>query len=328
MSEDKTGTQQKPQAAGSGEGILDNEQVFQLLMSKIDERVLTRIQETFDRRYTRLILIFTAVIILVTAIGSAVLDLFVQQAVEQAVERELGPAVTIAEGAVHEAQFEAQVAALNFRVLSIDIAEGFKAEDANSVITQIKELYSQELDSNMRDKLRFAIETATKNFALVLRPEYVYQLEDVAPDLFETSGAITEMMIQLLGNRLLLDAGAPRSWLEEEGPMRKTYVNYRRYADRANNIGLAGLSLVYELLLRSAEGRPREEIENLIEDSDALKEGDSLSFIGLMSKLLAGNLGVPGEERVTNWTKAFLCAYREDGAFVSRVSKEAGLQCS
>lgn len=229
-------------------------------------------------------------------------------------------------------RFDSQIAALNFRVQRLDLAEGFSTEEAKSILTEITTLYSQQTDAESRNKLTFAIETAAKNFAQVDRPEFVLQLEDIAPDLFQISGAISQVMIQLLGNRLLGDAGAPHSWLEAEGSMKKTYENYRRYADRANDTGYPELYSAYEMLLRSVGERPRDEtmhleIMHLIEDTGSLNEVDANNFVQLMAALATGNPDIPGAGRIAERVQGFLCQYVEESDLFSTVLAVAELQC-
>ena len=321
MSEGKTDAPQNHDDNGSAKNVLDNQQVFQLFMDAIDKRVGTQLQVRFDSLRNLLIGSLGILVIIATAIGGV----FFTYVVANITEKAAGEAVA---GAVGEARFESRVSALNFRVLSIDIAEGFSNEDAEAITSEIRSLYSQQSDTESRDKLRFAVETAAKNYAQIDRPEFVFQLEEIAPDVFQTSGTVSQVMIQLLGNRLLADAGAPRSWTSTEGLMRKTYENYRRYAERASANGYPELYLAYEMLLRSVERGSKDEIGHLIEDLSRLSSADADNFNRLMMNLLAGDLDIRGSERISGRIRDFLCQFKEQNILLSTVSETVELECS
>lgn len=329
--------------------ILNNEQVFQLFMSTIDDRVSTRLRERSEGNRTWLVAFVAALVAIAVGAGTLtayILELNTQNAAFEAVDRANAAIEARAsaleadlvrklENAMREElatsviaiRFDSQIAALNFRVQRLDLAEGFSTEEAKSILTEITTLYSQQPDAESRNKLTFAIETAAKNFAQINRPEFVLQLEDIAPDLFQISGAVSQVMIQLLGNRLLADGGAPRSWLEAEGSMRKTYEDYRRYADRANDTGYPELYSAYEMLIRSVGERPSDEIIHLIEDTDSLNEADTNNFLQLMATLATGDSDIPGARRIAERVQNFLCQYIEQSDLLSTVSDVAQLQC-
>ncbi len=225
-------------------------------------------------------------------------------------------------------QFDSQLAALNFRVLSIDLAEGFTKEEAEAITSEIETLYPfQQASAESRDKLRFAVETAAKNFALIDAPELVFQLEEIAPDLLETSSDTAQLMIQLLGNRLLAHVDAPGSWTDAKGFMKETYERYRTYAERAKATGYPELHLAYEMLLNFVGKERPEQIMNLIEDARSLNVRDSENFVKLMMKLESGDVGITGAQRVATQTENFLCRYKDQSALLFDVAKDSGLQC-
>ena len=328
--------------------ILGNERVFQLFMDAIDNRVATRFRERSEGNRTWLVPLAAALVAVAVGAGTLtayILELNTSNAAFEAEARATAAieakAVSVEADLVGKLQnalqeemairfaairFDGQIAALNFRAQRMDLAEGFTTEDAKSILTEIETLYSQQTDAESRNKLTFAIETAARNFAQINRPEFVLRLEEIAPDLFQTSGTISELMVQLLGNRLLADAGSA-SWLEAEGSARKTYDNYRRYADRANDTGYPELYSAYELLLRFAEERPVGEIVNLIEDLSDLNEVDSGNFVQLMTRLAIGNLGIAGDDRVAERTVQFLCQHRAQSMLLSAALENADLQC-
>ena len=339
---------------GFAKSILDNEQVFQLFMSAIDERVVTRLRERSERNRIWVAGLVAAIATLAAAgvtIATYVFDLQtkvtvfearavatdsitrVAETTKAAIEEDVARQVVAAvqkelKTTFADTQFNSQLAALNFRVLSIDLAEGIRKEESESITSEIEALYSQQPDTESRNKLRFAVETAAKNFVQIDRPELVFRLEMVAPEIFENSGDISQAMIQLLGNRLLADVDAPGSWKSDEGFMTETHKSYRRFAERAKNTGFPELHLAYEMLLRFVERGSREQILNLIEDTRSLSSLDAEHFETLMVRLAKGEVGITGSDRVATRTKEFLCRYRDESELLFDVSETVELQCS
>ena len=307
---------------GNVKSILDNEQVFQLFMAAVDERVTTRLQARFDVFRNWLSVVLTLLAVVIPAVGgfvySYVVENITKEAAREAVDRAIG-----------DARFDSQTSALNFRVLSIDVADAFSNEDAEVIMSEIASLYSQHADTESRDRLRFAVETAAKNFAQANRPDFVSRLEGIAPEVFQTSAnaTVSQIMTQILGNRLLAHAGAPRSWADAESPMRNVYVNYQRHAARAYETGYPELYLAYELLLAFVEERPRDEISNLIRDTATLNDQDSENFVNLITSLAAGDLDIAGSERVARRTGEFLCQFGDKSVLLTEISRNADLQC-
>ena len=241
----------------------------------------------------------------------------VEKVVGSAVEKAVGPAV---EKAVATAQFDGQVAGLNFRVLSIDLAEGISNDDAMAIIEEIETLYSQPPNEDSRNKLVFAVETAVKNFFLIDRPDLVGRLREKVPDVFQNSDAILTTEILFQGRKLLADASAPRSWLDDLGDMRESYEDYRRYAAQAKS-AYPGLYLAYELPLRHVEGRSTEEILGLIEDADNLSAENAENFDSIIIGLADASEDSDVESRrVADRVGKFLCEFQEYSMLLRYVS--------
>ena len=359
----------KPSSKSTGCSILDNPQVYDLLMSTIGRQVAVSVRERNENLRNWFIGILTIAVIILTAGGALTLKLYVDQvlgesldpavaeavdpavakAVDPAVAKAVDPAVAkavdiavakVVEPAVAKAvdiavakvvgvaQFESEVAALNFRILSLDRSEGFTPDEAESIIRTIQSLVSK--GGEQRLKLVFAVDTAVKNFASANRLDLVVRLEDVAPDLFQNSGVVIQTMLQARGFRLLGDAGAPASWMDTIGSRHEIYKNYRMYADRAEIAGYPELYLLFEMLLGYVEGRPMDVINNLIEDADSLSEEDAEYFVQFMGRLAIGEIPVASEaekQRIFSRVTAFLCKYRERGTLLRLVSHSANLQC-
>ena len=346
---------------GSEDGILNNPQVFALFMSAISENVTDKIRQRNESLRNHLIGILSAVIIAITAGGGLVMEYIaeravrtavdnnlkiavqtavipaveqavgaaVDRAVDAAVKDEVGPAVQrvvqpTVEKAVDAVRFDSAIAALNFRVLSMDLDEGFTQEEAESVIQEIRLLYSQEEDIQRREKLRFSIITSVTNFAAANRFDLVVELESVAPDLIPNNSTVISAIVQMQAFTLLADAGAPRSWMDSSGFLREIYRSYRKYVDKANVAGYPELYLVHEMLLRYIEEVPKKEIDGLIEEAEALNEQDAEGFIEIMTSLATGTATTEFDvrsQRVSLRVKKFLCEFGERGNLLLEVSK-------
>ena len=355
-----------PSSKPTGSVILENPQVYDLLISKINERVNEGIRKRNESLRNWLVGILTLVVISVAAGGTLVLRGYVDDtvapaaeeavtsavgeavapaveeavtsAVEKAVTPAVGEAVTPAvEKAVASAakeftdalRFDLEIGALNSRMLKLDLSEAFSEEEAVSIIEKIASLVSRGAKERLRE-LAFATDTAVKSFAAVNRLDLMIRLQNIVPDLFRDSGIITETMLQAIGFTLLADAGAPNSWTDTTGSRRELYKSYRTYADRAELAGYPELYLLHEMLLGYIEGRSAEEIGNLIADIDDLSEGDSAHFFRVMTSLASGGVTIePTAQsgRVVSRVTAFLCEYKEQSDLLQRVFQQVALRC-
>ena len=228
------------------------------------------------------------------------------------------------------AQFDARVAALNFRVLTnLVLEEGFTDDTAETVIADIRQLYSERQDDQSRAKLAFAIETAVGNFAAAERLDLLERVEDIAPEIARNSPRFSLARLPVVGRRLIADAGAPRTWLDDMGSLRATYRDYQEHAENARRGGYPELRLAFELPLRYLEGRPREEITALIDDIDDLNEVDAAGFEQLMVSMAGSGMRDPDgpldaeSTRVVERVTGFLCEYREESPRLASVSRQA-----
>ena len=301
-----------PLSKPTGSIILDNPQVFALLRSTIDDRVDVGIRE----RNGSLRNWFIGILIVLTAWASFTLHNYVDEAVTSAVEK-----------VAADDRFNSKIAALNFRVLKLDLSDGFTNEEAESIILSIQSLTSKG-DEQRLEKLAFALDTAVRNFVVAGRLDLAIGIERLAPDLFLKRANIVATMVQAFGFTLLADAGAPDSWTDA-GSKNETYKNYRKYANRAELIGYRETYLLFEMLLGYIERRPAEVISNLIEETDSLSEEDADHFIKVMTSLAVEEMTTePAKsKRVASRVGAFLCEYKEKGQLLGVVSKMMELQC-
>ena len=159
------------------------------------------------------------------------------------------------------------------------------------------------------------------------------RLEQMAPDLFLSSGIVIQTMLTATGYTLLADAGAPTSWKDTTGARSGTYHSDRTYSGRAELAGYPQLYLLFEILSGHMEGRSADTIHNLLEDTDSLSVPDAEHFTPLMTTFATGTFAtgigsVAASNRVVSRGTAFLCEYGEQGTPLRCVSQQADVQCS
>lgn len=294
----------------------DSRQVFDLLRytldHTIDERANAAVRERNKSFIAWLLGILTVLAVVVTAGAGFTLKLYVEATANEAVAESF-----------EDVRFETEVAALNFRLLSLDDAIGFTTEEAEAIIREIGSLVARGGEQGL-SKLEFAFDTAVANFASAKRLDLVLRLKEKAPSLFQNSDVVVQTMLQAQGFALLADAGAPNSWMETTGSLRETYNSYREYADRARISGFPELYLLYEMLLRHVEDQDgsEEKVKKLIDDSDSLNEADAEQFIKVMVALATEQTVIDStaeSKRVAAHVADFLCKYEDAGTHVANV---------
>ena len=311
---DETST---PSSKPTGSSILDDTHVMLVVNSRVDERFRER-NESFRKWFA---IILSAVLVIFTVGGVFTLKFYVENIAESAVEK-----------VEDEIRFNSEVAALNFRVLRLDTSSTFTSDEAKSIIEEIRSIVSKKGDNRL-DKLTFIIDTSVKRFAEADLLDFVLQLEnieDIDPNLFLNSNIVIQTMLQVLGITLLADARAPDSWTDKTGSRSKIYKKYQTYADRAKYAGHRELYLLYEMLFSYMEERPKQEIRNLIEDTNDLSKVDTKQFIKVMTSLASrGGMINPTAEskRIVRQVTKFLCEYKDKGDLLREVTQKAALQC-
>ena len=334
MSDDAGTPSPKP----TGSVVLDNRQVYKLLVSKINEQVDKGFRKRLESLRSWFLLIVVVLPVFITAGGAFIVKSYVDDAVDDAVASAVERAVPITiENAVLPAlkeaedttRFDLEVGNLNLRMLNLDLSDGFTNEEANSIIAEIRSLISKSKGDEKRlPKLANAIETAVLNFVAAGRVDLAFRIEEVTPDpLFNNSGVITSTILQEIGFTLIADAGAPESWQDTTGSRNEIHKKYRIYANRAGVGDYPGLYLLYEVLLGYIEGRSAETIENLIEDIDGLDMEDANFFVDVMESLAKDERRTAESKRAAHRVTEFLCEYGGQSTVLPMVSERAAIQC-
>ena len=367
MSESESDARRSPDRVGFARRILDDQEAFELFMIAIDERVERRRRETSERNRVWFVGLFAAIATI--AVGAATFGTYIFDVVTEnmafesrdlaikAIEEEKDSVVSsiekiaattqimIKEGVEREVkenvqkvlettfasiQFDSQLAALNFRLLSIEFADDLNKEILEAIMTEIQTLYtSSQADPEALDKLVFAVDRATSLSVDMEEFELILQLEDAVPDLMARSGDASVWLTHLLGNRLLADAGAPDSWKDVDSLTMKTYERYWTYAERARDNGYPEHYLLYKMLLNFVGKEPAGQINGLIEEAGDLNDLDADNFVRTMKVLQKGGVGLTEAQKDTlaSRIKNFLCLHEDASPLLGSVSKEVALQC-
>ncbi len=302
---------------------LKESHVFELLMSAVDERVGTRVQERWEHSRAWILGTLAVIIAAVTVVGGILVnhrvDKIVNESVARVVAEEYGAAL-----------FDNRVASLNAQALRLDLSDSFNRAEAYEIIATIGELYTDAKDEVQRYKLEFAFKAACDSFVSAAQPDMLLQLERAAPLVAESDAYYVVWIVSTLGDTLLADAAAPSSWTDTSGAMRDTYDTYHRYVDMIAEFGFPEHFLVYEMLLRYVEGKPDAEIKNLIDDADGLDDIDGDGFVALMEAQATGELILDSDtasERAVRRVAAFLCKFGGQGIRMSSVVNKVQPDC-
>ena len=318
--------------------LLNNPQLFALLISKIDEQIHKRLQSRIESFRAWFLGVTTVLLLGAGFLGTLFVESFVDSKVRAAAEIAgkkgandvlNSPELKDLQNAVEQARYDSRVATLNLRVLNIDISDSFGEEEAQSIVEELTELYMAYPGVQKFDSLDFASATAAKNFAAIGRLDLVDQIYNLEPDVFDKDKDFVPLMTRVYGNRLLAAAGGPRSWMEDGGPMSETHSQYRKYADRAKLVGYPELYHLYELLLRHIEGRDVGELSNITRDIDALNDGDARVFIAVASRLATDppTDSDPEAERIMGRVRSLLCEFRSDSNRLNAVIMATKISC-
>lgn len=295
-----------------------------MLTAAISRDVMTWLDDRRARRRSTLLASGSIAVAVLLAIGGFLINQLllgqVRTAVNAAIQDKLA-SVT----------FQSRVAALNFRALRLDQADGFTQDDANDLVLSVASLYESSIDDtdlpeetrlqNILD-LTFAVETIANSFAQADRDDLISEITDAAPEVTGRSVTMTQLIVQMMGRNLIGTAGGTDSWVDDTGAEQELYREYKEYAERARRTGFPELYLVFELITRHMAGRPDAEMRELIADITDLNEVDREGFERLMRTLVEGSFirsPTAASRRIQARTRAFLEDYGTASPFLGFV---------
>ena len=296
-----------------------------MLIAAVAREVMVWLEDSRSRRRATLLASGSIAVAVLLAIGGFLINQLLRGEVEAAV----GDAI---EDNLASVTFQSRVAALNFRALRLDQAEGFSQDDADDLVQSVESLYESGIgnadddtdagidpDARLQNilDLTFAVETIANSFAQADRDDLISRLTDAAPDVTERSTAMTQLIVQIQGRNLIGAPGGADAWVDATGAEREVYSEYREYTERARQTGFPELYLVFELITKHMEGRPDEEMRQLIADVADLNEVDREGFERLMRSLVEGSFITSpnaASRRIQARARAFLEDYGDTNA--------------
>lgn len=287
--------------------------------SIIEATIIKEVQRRYEAQRNWAIGLFTVAAIVVTAFGGSVLRVIAEDAVNVALERSAGLI-----------ELEYQSAFLHYRATRMEEDNYFNVEEANSMIDELQSLYPKYRDAERPEGLVVAAETIVKNAAAADRLDIIDRLQTAVPDIAANSEIFLQAVLNARGYWLIAAAGAPRSWLEADGPMREMHQNYALFAGKAWSGGYPELYLFFEVNLRHLEERPMEEIVNLVEDIDDLDDVRAGRFRTILVSYLTEGIVVRStaeSRRAAARVREFLCIYKDNSNLLSNIYEEHKMNC-
>lgn len=222
---------------------------------------------------------------------------------------------------VDSVALQSSVAALNVRAIRLDQQPGFDEDEATELIESVTTLHAsavddmdlpQEVRAQNRTSLTFAVETIATSFAAADRQDLVSEITNIAPEITRRSPVMTQILVLMMARNLIGAPGGVSAWQSVDGDEGPAYADYRQYGERARHSGFPELSLVFELIIWHMEGRPQEDMLELISDIGDLDTADRDNFENVMGGLVrASYTTVPTAttRRISDRTRAFLNDY-------------------
>ena len=304
--------------------ISENPQIYSMLVAKVSLEVVKWLEERGARQRAAALAAGSIVVAVLVASGgfiiNQVLSGLATSAVSSALEDNRASVI-----------FQSRVAALNFRALRLDQAEGFSQEEADELVQSLASLHEsgigdQDLDEDVRlrniSDLTFAVETIALSFAQADRDDLISQIIAVAPEVADRSTTMTQLRVHMMGRDLIGTAGGAPSWVDSTGTERELYREYKVYVERARQTGYPELYLVFELITRHMEGHPEEEMRQLVADIGDLNDVDRENFETTMSSLVSGsfiNSPTAASQRVQARALSFLEDYAETSPILNSI---------
>ncbi len=303
---------------------LEDEQLYTVLAEVISAKTLDKFEEKRARNRNFLLALGAVAV----SLYSAGLSLVVNELLDARISRNVEIAIS--------SQFQAQFQKVNFatrvgnltaKVREIDASTSVNLDEMKKVIDQIEALYGgnasrEAVESGLplpevianRNDLTYAIETMTSNLAAIDNDSLVLRLAEIAPDVAENSGVITQTLVQTYGRDLIAAPAGAAAWTEANGARVETFEKYRTYALRAEKQSYPELFIAFELLTRHMANRPRAEIEQLAGRIEDLNEVDHPAFMKIMISLATEDFKIePDSETrlVAERVRDFLAAYAD-----------------
>lgn len=311
--------------------IADNQTIYEMLIAAVSQKVIQLLEQQQAQRRMAFIATLSVIAAATVAIGGFLVNELLSVRVKSAVDIAIGKSLS-------DARYLSEVAALNFRTLSLQQATGYTDDEAEEFINKISALHRVYVESSdltpasqqdNREELRFSVETLAELFAGADRLDLATRLERVAPEIAASSDTFTQTMVQALGWQLIGEAGGAQAWRNADGGYSDKYKRYKNYAQRALETGYPELFLTFELITQHMEGRPEEEIRQLAADIGSLNAADKTQFVKIFGAGVAQeytNIRNAASERVAEVFRGFLAKFSNAETVLDALRMQFGIE--
>ena len=302
------------------------DQLYPLLVAAIAKDVHERVDARESRSRSQFISLASIALGIVLAVGGFVANEWLgwrtDQAVAEAVERSLGPAL-----------FQVEAAKLQLDVFNWS-REPPSEDAANGVVRQLEDLYRRgvvQQQSNESaaasgsgvqagiDALAPAVNALVLHFANTDQPTQVLAVERAAPKVVQANPDNAAFLVVALGDHLLEDAGAPGTW---DTTLQGEFEKFGQYLGQAKRSAYPEFGLLYELLTGFVRGAPEQHLRGLLDDVDALAPPDAMSLIYRANNIFErpnDSPATPATKRAAAWVRQLLDAHASDSEVLSQI---------
>lgn len=308
------------------EVVAGNEQIYDMLVSTITERVTNKIEEKMTRLQNNLIGVLSVLTTFIIIAGSVLFGVFLNSRVEKAVNRAM-------EKNLLDAKFHPDLASVNFDVIRMTSSRGYSDDEAKRLISNLGTLYSIYVKDDNRtpsekqkykEKLLYATEKSLELFALSGRADFISQLNGVANFAEIASDSIQTTLSEFYGRKLIGMPGAPEIWQTKDKYVQER-EDYKEFVKRAKESGYPELFNAFELIVRHMEKRPESELLEIIKDAETMNEKDSSGFVTIMIDHCLENFTKrPDAEsrRVSERFKEFVTTYKGKSELIQLIDEQ------
>lgn len=257
---------------------VENTQLISLLVSSITSEVYQKIEEKESRARNIFFGASSIVFAIVVSIGgfliNQVLDVAIDKKLAQSQKEVLGKSI-----------FAVEVAALDIEARALRESNSFDKETAESIIRKIDRLYKEGILSEQDSKtinenierLTYSVSSSILSFGQANRIDFILDLERKAELVALESDEVPLVMAISLGDMLLQDPKAPRSW-NSDGLLNGEYQKFLTYLKRTKDRGYPEIYILYELLMNQSKGLPDSDSAPFLIELDALSASDQNNF--------------------------------------------------
>ncbi|MBD0864618.1 MAG: hypothetical protein GDA36_02920 [Rhodobacteraceae bacterium] len=335
--------------------VIENQQDFERLRALLSYEMLKEIDEKLARRRTTILTIISIIALFIVGGGGYFASLYIElqtNAKIGEISKQLDDKVedinNNSEFLIQNTEFLPRTTALAIQLQKMDEDTGVNRDSFEDSIEEFKYLYSHFIkpytddDGNIDPQKSQGLDFQTirdresalaDHFDLIVsimgdlgRKQDIEELRNFAPN-FDGSSVFLLVTLQSYGRDVLGAAGAPDSW-RDGGLYHETYGKYRESSASAEERGYPELQLLFNPIIWYMEGKDADDIEQLLDDVDALNDADGGNYEELLARLASQDFArEPNAQsrRIANRTTAFIRAYQNESVRVKKVAGRLGI---